>query len=268
MQHLVLSAHIGYLFTELPLVDRIGAARLAGFDAIEHPAPFSIPARELKRLLDAEGLPFAQFASPMGDASKKEKGLAALAGRQAEFRDGFQRALDYAETIDCPYVHPMAGSTADPDAEKVLEENLVFAVEACKGRKPSVLIEAISTAVVPGYVLNHPDQSIRLAERLGDEVKILLDTFHAASCEVDAAGFITRHARRIGHIHAADHPGRHEPGSGGLDFDTLLDTLEAVGFRGAIGFEYVPSAGTVDSLEWMSAWRAHQPHIFNQDRSK
>lgn len=266
MQPLILSAHIGYLFGELPLTDRIAAARAAGFDAVEHPTPFSIPASDLKRRLDAEGLVFTQLASPIGDPGKGEKGLAALAGREAEFRDGFARALDYAETIDCPYVHPMAGSTTDPDAPKILQENLAFAVAACRGRKPRVLIEAISPLVVPNYVLAHPDQSVRLAEQLGPEVRVLLDMFHATASGVNPADFLSRHARHIGHIHAADHPGRHEPGTGNLDFPALLDTIAEVRFRGAIGFEYVPSAQTTASLEWMPAWRAHRPRPINQER--
>jgi 2-dehydrotetronate isomerase len=259
-----LSAHIGYLFTELPLTARIAAARNAGFGAVEHPAPYGLDAQALGRLLKAEGLPFTQLASPSGDAQKGEKGLAALPGRESEFREGFYRALDYAEAVDCPFVHPMAGVTTAPDAGAVLADNIAFAVETCRHRKPKVLIEAISSAAVPGYVLDHPDKSVALATRFGGEVKILFDTFHAVACGIDPAAFVLRHGDMIGHVHIADHPGRHEPGTGQIDFDALRDALDETDFSGAIGFEFVPSRDTFSSLKWLGGWNRRQ-HSRNEE---
>ncbi|GGE50531.1 hydroxypyruvate isomerase [Agaricicola taiwanensis] len=254
-----LSAHIGYLFSELPLSQRPAAARRSGFTAIEHPAPFAIPAGDMARILRDEGLSFAQIAAAGGDASKGEKGLTALPGREQDFRDSFQRSLDYAEAIGCPLIHPMAGVAAkNADAaavEDAYRTNLTFAVEACRGRAVSVLVEAISEAAVPGYYMSTLDRVLAAADAVGpDDISILIDTFHARANGADAVAFVERHAGRIGHVHIADHPGRHEPGTGAFDFDAFLTALEAAGYGGAIGFEYIPAAGTEQGLGWLASW--------------
>lgn len=256
----LLSAHIGYLFTELPLGDRPAAARQAGFTAIEHPQPFAISTTDMARILRDEGLVFAQMAAATGDAARGEKGIAALPGRGAEFRESLARSLDYAEAIGCPFVHPMAGvpepDTAADAVAGTYRANLAHAVEACRNRAVSVLIEAISEAAVPGYHMSRLDRALEAATQAGgDDVLLLVDTFHARANGEDAAAFVTAHAKRIGHIHIADHPGRHEPGTGSIDFGPLLDALESTGYRHAVGFEYIPAGRTEDGLGWLAAWR-------------
>ncbi len=253
-----LSAHIGYLFTELPLESRIAAARRAGFDAIEHPNPLSIPARRLRELLDGEGLFFIQMAAGLGDPTRGEKGLAALPGRKAEFRDNLDRVLDYAEAIGCRLVHPMAGVPFGPGSEaaETYRENLAFTVDRCRSRPVTVLVEAISEAAVPGYFLSTLDKALACADAVApSDILVRVDTFHAAANGVDAAAFLDAHMARVGHVHIADHPGRHEPGTGHVDFGPLLDRLTARDYRGAVGFEYVPSTAAADSLSWLPRWK-------------
>jgi len=132
-----LSAHIGYLFTELPLEQRPAAAKRAGFDAIEHPLPSSFPAAAMARMLDAEGLIFAQLSTGFGNVTRGEKGLPALPGREAEIRAALDAALDYAEAIECRLVHPMAGvppiGITPAIAAATYLENLTYSVERCRG---------------------------------------------------------------------------------------------------------------------------------------
>jgi 2-dehydrotetronate isomerase len=255
----LLSAHIGYLYSELGLLDRVRAAARAGFTAIEHPNPLSVDAGVMLAQMRQHGLAFSQMGAAAGDAARGEKGLAAVAGREAEFRDAVRRALDYAETIGCPLVHPMAG-IADGDrqrAEETYRANLAFAVEQCRGRPVNILLEAISDKVVAGYFMSSLDQAIAFADEVGfgREIVLLVDTFHAAVNGTDLDAFIAAHAARIGHVHIADAPGRHEPGTGSLDFTAILKALLAQGYNRAIGFEYIPSRPTDETLSWMPAWR-------------
>ncbi len=256
----ILSAHIGYLFTEVPLRDRIAAARAAGFEAVEHPAPQSIPARDLALLLDGEGMAFSQMAAATGDPARAEKGIAALPGREAQFRDDFLRALDYAEAVGCPLIHPMAGvvggRTSAAAASATYAANLAYAAEQCRRRPVSVLVEAISHASVPGYFLSSLEMAAALAEAIDPSaITLLVDTFHAAASGTDLADFVPRHAGRIGHIHVADHPGRHEPGTGTLDFDAFLLLVGSCVYGRAVGFEYIPSRPTAETLAWLPAWK-------------
>lgn len=249
-----LSAHIGYLYTELPLAERPAAAARDGFTAIEHPEPWAVPAAEMRTRIEELGLAFTQVTSGMGDAAKGEKGLAALPGREKEFRAGFERALDYAQAIGCPFVHPMAGVPKGdmPEAVGTYRDNLSWALDRAEASGVRVLVEAIT---IPGYHMG----SLALAAGLQDEFDgrfdLLFDTYHAAVLGEDPALWIGRNARRIGHVHIADHPGRHEPGSGALPFERILAALMAGGYAGAIGFEYIPSAATSASAAFLPGWK-------------
>jgi hydroxypyruvate isomerase len=247
-----LSAHIGYLYTELPLAERLAAAARDGFTAVEHPEPWAIPAAEMEARLADLGLAFAQVTSGMGKPG--EKGLAALPGRRAGFRDGFARALDYAQAIGCPFVHPMAGvPDADPaSAPATYRENIAWAVDLCAGTRVRVLVEAIT---IPGYAMGTLAEAAALQDAFDGRFALLLDTYHATVLGLDPAAWATAHAARVGHVHIADHPGRHEPGSGAIDFPRFLGALREAGYGGAIGFEYVPSGKTSDSARFLPEWK-------------
>lgn len=258
-----LSAHLGYLFTHLPVERRIEAAARAGFNAVEHPQPFAVPARDMAAALRSHDLRFAQIAAGVGDASKGEKGLAALPGREGDFRDGLARSIDYALAVDCPLVHPMAGAPAPgEDADRVRATylaNIAFTVERAEAAGLRALVEPISQAAVPGYYACRMDQAMELCEAAAPgRVLLLLDTFHARATGLDAVGFVRRHADLLGHVHVADHPGRNEPGTGEFDFAALLSALDDRAYAGAVGFEYVPRTDTLAGLGWLAepVWRA------------
>ncbi len=240
-----LSAHIGYLFTELPLPDRLAAAAAADFTAVEHPEPWAMPAAELAARLGDLGLTFAQLGSGMGGPGGK--GLAALPGREGDFRAGFGRALDHALAIGCPFVHPMAGVAGD---ERAYRRNIDWALRTCDGTGIRLLVEAIT---IPGYHLATLDAACALQDDF-PAIRLLFDSYHACVLGRDPAAWVAANVGRIGHVHIADHPGRHEPGSGGIDFAALLAALGRAGYGGAIGFEYIPTSTTTASLGFLPGW--------------
>ena len=255
------SAHIGYLFTELPLFERIAAAAAAGFTAIEHPQPFAIPVAEMRAELARHSLVMSQIAAAVGDAAKGEKGLAAMPGREPDFREEFNRALDYAVAVGCPFVHPMAGVPQTPDEAGVADTyhgNLRYAVERSAGTSVKVLIEAISEAAVPGYAMSTLGQAVTIQDMFGPgNIALLVDTYHARATGIELEAWIAANSHRIGHIHIADHPGRHEPGTAGIDFESVLSMLADHAYQGAIGFEYIPSTTTIDSVGFLGRWKEH-----------
>lgn len=254
-----LSGHLGYLFNEVPLAQRMKAAADTGFTAVEHPSPFAIPAREMRSAIDELGLSFAQLAGGAGDASRGEKGLACLPGREGDFRAGFDSAVDYAMTVGAAYVHPMAGVPDNGDlarAQEVYLENIGYAVDAASKAGVKVLIEAISGAAVPGYFVPTLQRAAAIQDVFGtDRISLLVDTFHAAVTEIDLPAWIGANGHRIGHVHIADFPGRHEPGTGMLTFEPILAALQAEGYAGAIGFEYIPSTATSASASFLPDWQ-------------
>ncbi len=248
------SAHIGYLYTDLPLAERPAAAARDGFTAIEHPEPWAIPAKEMRALLSDLGLTFSQVSSGMGDTSKGEKGLAALIDREAEFKAGFDRALDYARDIGCAFVHPMAGAPkgGSLNAAETYRLNLSWALKRVEGSGVRVLIEAIT---IPGYYMASLALASELQNQFHGHFDLLFDTYHAAILGEDVVSWAARNASRIGHVHIADHPGRHEPGTGTLAFESILTTLRIGGYGGAIGFEYIPSAATSAGAAFLPSWK-------------
>lgn len=242
-----LSAHLGYLFSQLPLRARPASARAAGFQAVEHPAPFEVPAAELDAILRGEGLGMTQISSGMG--APGEKGLASLPGREDEFRHGFARAMDYAEEIGCPYLHPMAGVNGDRSTYRA---NIEAALRLAEGRGVRVLVEAISAGTVPGYMMATPHDLLALAAE-HPQLRVLVDSFHVRACGEDPAQVVRAAGAALGHIHIADYPGRHQPGTGTTDFAALLLALADLRYEGAIGCEYLPDGE--HHLGWMPRFK-------------
>jgi hydroxypyruvate isomerase len=246
----VLSAHIGYLFTEVPLRERFAVAKAAGFDAVEHPSPFELTASELRKLLERSGLRLTQITSGLGRSA--EKGFAAIPGREAEFREGFKRALDYAEDAGAALIHVMSGAPGLDDrgdrAHDAYLSNLAFALDLTRDRAPQVMIEVISASVVPDYHMSNYETSFDVVAQC-PELCLLVDSYHAAVEGIDPVTVIMRAGDRLAHMHFADHPGRHEPLTGSLDFAAIIAALVEVRFQGALGFEYIPSGP--EHLGWM-----------------
>ena len=245
-----LSAHIGYLYADLPLAGRLAAAARDGFTAVEHLGPYAIPAPEMRARLDDLGLGFTQITSGMGGAG--EKGLACLPGREVEFRAGFDRALDYAVTVGARFLHPMAGVVSGGwlDAGETYRGNLGWALERIQGTGVRLLVEAIT---IPGYYMATLRAAAELQDAFAGRFDLLLDSYHAAVLGLDPAVWATAHAARIGHVHIADHPGRHQPGSGAIDFAALRAALSRAGYAGVIGFEYIPLPGP-EGLGFLRDW--------------
>ncbi|WP_220475239.1 hydroxypyruvate isomerase family protein [Paracoccus onubensis] len=253
-----LSAHMGYLFTDLPLTDRVAAARDHGFAAVEYPAPYDIPARQMAGLLNAAGLRYTQFGLRSGNAANGEKGIGILPDRREEFRASLTEALDYAEAIGVRMLHAMSGIL--PAAERRPEHRACYignlrlaAAEAAK-RDITIIIEPMSAAAVPDYFIDTPQDAAQIiAETGAGNIGLLLDIFHTAAIGQDIHQTIRDHAPLIRHVHIADYPGRHEPGSGELDFPAITATLAECGYEGVLGCEYAPAGETVAGLGWMGA---------------
>lgn len=250
------SAHIGYLFTELPFEQRIEAARDAGFAAVEHPAPYCVPAEDMAARLGKAGLPYVQFGLRSGDAARGEKGIAIFPDRRDEFRANLLEGLDYAERVGVRMVHAMAGALPEaarrPEHRACYIENLALAADEAEKRGIRIIIEAMSPAAVPGYFLRDAASARKaIAETGHRNLGLLLDIFHTVAAGDDPVQAVRDSRRLIAHVHIADYPGRHEPGSGRIDYDSVRSALIEVDYHGFLGCEYVPAGDTTEGLSWM-----------------
>jgi hydroxypyruvate isomerase len=250
------SANVGFLFGEHPLLDRFAAAAAAGFTAIELADPYGQTA-EIAARLDAHRLTCALFNMPMGDRAAGEKGIACLPDRVAAFRDGVAATADAARLLRCDRVNCMAGvapAGVDPRAlEATLVENVRFAARELRKVGVTVCLEALNTVERPGFFLSGSRQAAGLLRAIGEEnVAFQLDLYHLAVMGEDLAATLERALPIVGHVQFADHPGRHEPGTGQLPLPALFAQLDRLGYRGWVGAEYAPSRRTEETLGWLA----------------
>ncbi|WP_019918272.1 hydroxypyruvate isomerase [Methyloversatilis discipulorum] len=249
-------ANLSLLFTEHPFAERWAAAARAGFRGVECHFPYAEPPAVLAEELRSNGLEQVLFNLPPGDWAAGERGIACLPERVAEFEDGVGRAIDYARALGCRRINCLAG-IAPAGAKRselmaVMERNLRFAARALARENIELLVEPINDRDMPGFLLNRSAETLALIERVGEpNVKLQYDVYHMQIMEGDLARTLQRELARIGHVQIADNPGRHEPGSGEINYPFLFDWLDRIGYTGWVSAEYVPAGDTVAGLGWM-----------------
>lgn len=250
------SAHIGYLFGEMPLKDRVAAAASHGFTAVEHPAPYSIPAESMRGLLDAASVVYTQFGLHSGNAEAGEKGLAIFPDRREEFRRSVADGIAYARVIGVDKLHAMAGvlpaSRRTDDHWDCYIENLAFAAREAERYGITIILEAMSAKAVPDYYVDTPDRAVEAMKAVGSpNMGLLFDLFHTISVGLEPELVLRKHSDRIAHVHISDVPGRNEPGTGSVDFEHFEQVLSEVGYEGFLGCEYQPAGNTEEGLGWL-----------------
>ncbi len=252
------AANLTMLFTELPFTERFAAARAAGFDAVEYLFPYDHAPETLSALLRDNGQTQVLFNLPAGDWAAGERGIAALPGREAEFRAGVDRAVGYAKALGVPRLNCLAGKVPgnDPTAAQAawatLVNNVRFAADRLAEAGLTLLVEFINRKDIPGFFLHSTAQVLRLLGEVGrPNVLLQYDVYHAQREEGELAATLRAYMARIGHVQIADTPGRHQPGTGEIHYPFLFAELDRLGYAGHIGLEYVPAPGTLASLDWM-----------------
>jgi hydroxypyruvate isomerase len=248
-------ANLTMMFNEVPFLDRFEAAAKAGFTAVEFLFPYDFPAADIRARLDANGLQQILFNMPPGDWAAGERGTAALPGRQAEFRAGVERALEYAAVLGTKRLHLMAGippaGVTIGTAATLYAVNLAWAAERAHAAGVMIVIEPINHRDMPGFLLNTTGQAAGIVEAVGsDRVRILFDVYHCQVTEGDVTSRMKTLLPLIGHIQIADVPARNEPGTGEIGWDYVFRQMDSIGYDGWVGCEYRPAAGTVAGLGW------------------
>lgn len=254
------AANLSMMFNEVPFLDRFALAAKAGFRGVEFLFPYEHPAAEIAARLKDNGLQQVLFNAPAGDFAKGERGMAAIPGKQAAFRDSIKLALEYAATLACPRLHIMAGLKPEGVAHDTLTAvygaNLAYAAEECAKLGVKPIIEPINHRDIPGFFLNTTDQAAATIAAIGPEkLGLQFDLYHCQITEGDVVKRVERHLPLIAHMQVADTPGRHEPGTGEVNWPFVFKTIDALGFRGWIGCEYRPAGETLAGLSWFAPYK-------------
>ncbi|WP_421726151.1 hydroxypyruvate isomerase [Bauldia sp.] len=254
------SANLSFLYPDLDFTDRFAAAAADGFRAVEYMSPYEVPAETLAGLLAEHGLTQALFNLPAGDWAGGERGVACLPDRVDEFRAGVDAAIAYALALKCSKINCLSGVAPEGVERSVLEETLVanlrYAAERLDAAGIKLVLEPINTRDIPGFFIPRTDDAEAIFARV-DHANLFLqyDVYHAQVMQGDLVETLRRLAPRIAHIQIADNPGRHEPGTGEINYSFVLAAIDDVGYDDFVGCEYKPQTDTSAGLSWMRPYR-------------
>ncbi len=252
--------NLRWMFTEIPMEQRYAAAAKAGFKGVEVAFPYDRPAKEISQVLSDQDLTLVQILSPC-DWEAGERGMAAIPGREADFRESIKIAVDYSAQVGRPLIHTMPGNLT-PDASwpqwhDTFLENIAYAADLAAQENITIILEPCCTVRFPDFFYHRLEQGIEVIESIGrSNVKVCFDTFHIQSEEGSITDRLRSAFQHVGHIQVGDVPGRREPGTGEIRFPFLFEEIERLGWAGWIGCEFTPSTQrTEDCLGW---WHPYQ----------
>lgn len=253
------SANITMMFQEVPFMERFAAAAKAGFKAVEFMFPYDYPVADLKKALMDNQLKLVLFNLPAGNWAGGDRGIAGDPARREEFKAGVQKAVEYAKALDVPQVNCLVGKTlASVPAEKqrqTMVENLRYAAEALAKVHVKLLVEHLNARDMVGFSLTTTAQVLSVLDEVGHSNAFLqYDVYHAQRMEGELANILRTNLARISHIQIADNPGRHQPGTGEINYRWLLADFESAGYAGYVGLEYVPTPDSLASLAWLAEY--------------
>lgn len=245
------SVNISMLFTELPFMQRFAAVRAAGFSAVEIQFPYSYPARDIRAQLEEHELELVLFNLPAGDWDTGDRGIGANWARREEFRSGLDTALGYVDELQPKVVNLLAGASEDIDENDLaLLQNIRIAAEELGEEGVQLVVEPVNTIDVPNFALPTAFAALDVISEIDNEnIGLQLDLYHALQMGEDPLEIIKENIELIGHIQIADVPGRHQPGTGEIDWGVFFSALETLEYTGAIGLEYVPNGPTAESFD-------------------
>jgi len=250
------AANLSYLFPERAFLDRFEAAVRCGFGAVEFHFPYAWEKESVVQAAQGAGVEVVLFNLPAGDWEAGERGIACHPDRMLEFQTGTVNAAEYALALGCTRLNCLAGiapvDVGRETARATLIRNLRFAADELERLGIRLLLEPINTRDVPGFFVSRTAQAVELIDAVGaDNLYLQYDIYHAQVMEGDLARTIEANLARIAHMQIADNPGRHEPGTGEINFDFLFRHIDQLGYDGWIGCEYRPAGSTEAGLEWI-----------------
>ena len=254
-----LEANLQFMFTELDVLDRYDAAAKAGFKGVELQSPYSIPAEQIVERLERNGLRHIIINMPMSDPDTGLSNVPLQPGRTDLYKERVAQGVEYARDLGCIGVNvgvgPLPEGVSEDEARATLISNLRYVATELEHVGVKALVEAINTRDQPGFLIHTTAQTRDLIAEAGHaNLHIQYDFYHMQIMEGDLAPTVRDNLDMIAHIQLADTPGRHEPGTGEINYNFLLPYLDEIGYRGWVGCEYAPRSGTLEGLGWADRW--------------
>ncbi len=255
------NANLTMLFADVPFLDRFRLAAQHGFQGVEFLFPYAWEKDQLVEQLKSNNLVQVLHNMPAGNWEGGERGIACIPGREAEFEAGVGRAIEYAKALGCGQLNCLAGKTPQggkPDiVQKTFVNNLRFAAKELEKHNIRLLVEMLNNRDIPGFhLVTTADALSLIADVNHPNLFIQYDVYHMQIMEGNLTTTIRENLKHIAHIQIADVPGRHEPGTGEINYANLFRFIDEAGYKGWIGCEYIPAGKTAEGLSWMNTYRS------------
>jgi hydroxypyruvate isomerase len=247
--------NISWLLPELPFSERARAVAEAGFTALEFGFPSHADIEGLKAVQDEFGLRVILFNQDVPVWDEANRGYLVDPARRDEFKAQLDRVIEIVGFLGVEKVMLPAGvrlpGLLEQAQQECMIENLEYAAPLAEASNTIFTIEMLNPIDNPGYFLTSTALGLEIVAAVNnDHIKFQLDTYHVQLMEGNVTLKLTENIDRIGHVQFADVPGRHEPGTGELNFKNIESALREAGYGGYIGLEYVPEARGMDALAW------------------
>jgi hydroxypyruvate isomerase len=246
-----LSVCVEMIFRPLDFADRLDAVAQSGYSVFEFWGWQNKDMAAIGEKKSQLGLGLAAFGAAGGT-------LMDAANHQA-YCETYARAAEWAHKLDCPSLIVTTGNTLpDIPRERQLEtlrRGLEGVARAAEQSGVTAVLEPLNSKVNhKGYFLDHGPEAFQLIEEINSpRLRILYDIYHMQIMDGDIIATIESNIDKIGHFHVADVPGRHEPGTGELNYANIFRRIDALGYTGYVGLEYHPSADHAGSLAGVMA---------------
>jgi len=250
------AANVSIAFKEHPFYERFQRAADLGFGAVEFMSPFPYDVDDVARAIRSAGVQVVQFNVADGNIGGGARGFASHPQRRQEWRDEMLRGIDLAVKLGARQINSLVGCVI-PGMDRELQinylvDNLQWADQHLAAAKLPLMIEALNLHDNPGYLLQYSREVIDVMDRAESEwVMFQYDVYHMQRVEGDLVRRIREYLPRIGHIQIADNPGRHQPGTGEINYRFVLGALEEAGYDRYVGLEYGPLTTTEASFDWL-----------------
>jgi hydroxypyruvate isomerase len=247
------SACIEWLFAETgDFPERVRAAHRAGLDGIEfwfwsNKDIEAIAAAVAETGIAATGM----LAEPMVPLTDPAQHVA--------FLEGLRKSIDMARRLGAPALIAQAGADLPgrtrAEQRAAMTTCLSRAADVLKGSGVVLMVEPLNTRVDHvGYFLPSTTEGLDIVDDVNrPEIRLIYDIYHSAVMDEEISEVLAGRVDRVAHAHLADAPGRHEPGSGSMDWQRRLKWLSDNGYDGFVGLEYKPTRNTAESLSALFA---------------
>ena len=251
-----LSVNLDFLFAEVPFLERFERAAAAGFSSVECHWSWRGQVSEVSAALKAAGLRLDAMNVYGGEYVNGDRGFASDPGRMAAFQEGLEEALEAAAVLGGPKLHILAGNRLEDldvaEQYEAMVASYAWAAERLADTGRLGLIELLNPVDNPQYILESMDDVEELIDAVeSPDLRIQFDIYHLQRTSGEIIPTIRRVRDRIGHVQIADAPGRNQPGTGEINYRTVLATLDEVAYEGRVGLEYRPLGPTDASFGWI-----------------